>query len=353
MVPPDNCPASHAGLICQTSVNYGHALSPDTAMTRNAVVKQMLNTLMLTNRYGRVYSIAFSPQRILQLLLPGTVLLVAAILYSGFRLGADVEVRKQLAEVTSLQRLSRQQQTEIQDIRVLSSANLDALTLRLGNMQAEILRLDALGVRLVTHTDLDAGEFDFNALPPVGGPQEGSDEEDDGEPPVTTIADFLGLLDVLQASIVDREAKLTVLEDVLMSRNLQARILPSGPAVPHGLVTSKFGQRIDPFTGKRGMHKGIDIAGKEGTQILAVADGIVTWSGERKGYGNLVEIDHGTGYVTRYGHNKQQLVQSGDTVRKGQVIALIGSTGRSTGPHVHVEVMKDGRFVNPEKYLTN
>jgi murein DD-endopeptidase MepM/ murein hydrolase activator NlpD len=313
-------------------------------MTRDAVMKQMSNTLMLTNRYGRVHSIAFNPQRILQLLLLGTVLLVAMILYTGFRLGADVEARKQLAEVATLQRLSRQQQTELEEIHVLASANLDALTLRLGNMQAEILRLDALGERLVTRTDLDASEFDFTVLPPVGGPQESRDKESDGESPVTTIADFLGMLELLQASIMDRETRLGVLEDVLMSRNLQARILPSGPAVQRGLVSSKFGQR---------MHKGVDIAGKEGAEILAVADGIVTWSGERKGYGNLVEIDHGTGYVTRYGHNKQQLVKFGDTVRKGQAIALIGSTGRSTGPHVHVEVMKDGKYVNPAKYLAN
>jgi len=322
-------------------------------MTRDAVMKQVSSTLLLTNRYGLVHSIACKPQRILQLLLLGTALLVTVILYTGFRLGTDVEVRRQLAEVTVLQQLSRQQQTEIQDIHALASADLDALTLRLGNMQAEILRLDALGERLITRADLDASEFDFNTLPPIGGPKDGSDEEDDGEPPVTTIADFLGLLEVLHASIVDREAKLTVLEDVLMSRNLQARILPSGSAVHRGLVSSKFGQRIDPFTGKQGVHKGIDIAGKEGTEILAVADGIVTWSGKRKGYGNLVEIDHGTGYVTRYGHNKKQLVEFGDTVHKGQAIALIGSTGRSTGPHVHVEVMKHGKHVNPEKYLVN
>jgi len=316
-------------------------------------MKQMSSTLLLTSRYGRVRSIAYNPQRILQLLLLGTVLLVTMILYTGFRLGADVEASRHLAEVTALQRLSRQQQIEIQDIRVLASANLDALTLRLGSMQAEILRLDALGERLVTRNDLDASEFDFNAPPPVGGPKDDSDEDDDGEPPVTTIADFLGMLDMLHASIVNREARLTVLEDVLVSRNLQARILPSGPAVHSGLVSSKFGQRIDPFTGKREMHKGVDIAGKEGAQVLAVADGIVTWSGIREGYGNLVEIDHGTGYVTRYGHNKQQLVEPGEAVHKGQAIALIGSTGRSTGPHVHVEVMKNGRYVNPEKYLAN
>ena len=328
-------------------------MSRGAALTMDVVMKQISNTILLANRCGQVRCIAYNPRRVLQLLLPGAVLLVAGILYTGFLLGADAEVRRHLAEVTALQQLGRQQQAEIQDIHALASADLDALTLRLGNMQAEILRLNVLGERLVARADLDATEFDFNTLPPVGGPKDDSDEEGDSPPPTTTVADFLGMLEVLHASIVDRESKLDILEDVLVSRNLQARILPSGYAVQHGLVSSRFGKRIDPFTGKREMHKGVDIAGKEGTRILAVADGIVTWSGKRKGYGNLVEIDHGTGYVTRYGHNKQQLVESGDTVRKGQAIALIGSTGRSTGPHVHVEVMKNGKHVNPEKYLAN
>jgi murein DD-endopeptidase MepM/ murein hydrolase activator NlpD len=138
-----------------------------------------------------------------------------------------------------------------------------------------------------------------------------------------------------------------------MTRNLRERIIPSGRAVEQGHLSSKFGKRIDPFTGKQEQHKGIDVAGKEGSRIMAVGDGVVTWSGERTGYGNLVEINHGDGFVTRYGHNKLPLVNAGETVRKGQAIALMGSTGRSTGPHVHIEVVHNGKQVNPTKYLNN
>ena len=161
------------------------------------------------------------------------------------------------------------------------------------------------------------------------------------------------MLEALDMSSADRETKLLALEQLIMNRNLNERIIPSGHAVKNGLLSSKYGKRIDPFTGKQDYHKGIDIAGKEGSSVLAVADGVVTWSGERTGYGNLVEVNHGNGYLTRYGHNKQQLVEAGDTVRKGEAIALMGSTGRSTGPHVHIEVVHDGKHVNPVKYLNN
>jgi len=123
--------------------------------------------------------------------------------------------------------------------------------------------------------------------------------------------------------------------------------------VDKGLLSSKFGKRIDPFTGEMEQHKGIDIAGKEGSDVLATGDGVVIWSDTRSGYGNLVEIDHGNGIVTRYGHNKALLVEVGDTVRKGQPVALMGSTGRSTGPHVHIEVLRDGKQVNPSQYLSS
>jgi len=169
----------------------------------------------------------------------------------------------------------------------------------------------------------------------------------------TTVADFLGMLGELDATVADRAAKLEALEQMLLNRHLRERIVPSGRAVEKGLLSSKYGKRIDPFSGKQEQHRGIDIAGKEGTSIMAVADGIVTWSGKRAGYGNLVEINHGKGYVTRYGHNKQPLVAAGDTVKKGQVIALMGSTGRSTGPHVHIEVLHNDKHVNPAKYLAN
>ena len=183
--------------------------------------------------------------------------------------------------------------------------------------------------------------------PPVGGPHNAATLS------TITVPDFLAMLEALDMSSADRETKLLALEQLIMNRNLNERIIPSGQAVKNGLLSSKYGKRIDPFTGKQDYHKGIDIAGKEGSSILAVADGVVTWSGERTGYGNLVEVNHGNGYLTRYGHNKQQLVEAGETVRKGEAIALMGSTGRSTGPHVHIEVVHDGKHVNPVKYLNN
>jgi murein DD-endopeptidase MepM/ murein hydrolase activator NlpD len=303
------------------------------------------STILFTNRYGRVQSFEISPPFIILLVLLAVTILCSAILYGGFRFGAETQIRNQLADITALQALVRQQRNEIARARETAQANLDALTLRLGRMQAQMLRLDTLGERLVRQADLDTDEFNFDGPPPVGGPHTPAELSS------TSVPDFIDMLDEIDRTAEDREHKLSLLERLLMHHDLNKRTLPSGQAVRNGLLSSKFGMRIDPFTGKRARHKGIDIAAKEGSDILAVADGVVTWSGKRKGYGNLVEIDHGNGYTTRYGHNQKQLVEVGDTVRKGQQIALIGSTGRSTGPHVHIEVLHDGNQVNPADYL--
>ena len=201
--------------------------------------------------------------------------------------------------------------------------------------------------QLVTQSELDASEFDFSKPPPLGGPPGASAASS------ATLTDFLALLDELDSTADDREAKLSVLERLLMKRSVRRRITPSGEVAEQGLLSSKFGRRIDPFTGKWEQHKGIDIAGKEGSAIMALGDGVVIWAGPRQGYGNLVEIDHGRGYITRYGHNKKLLVKAGDTVKKGQTIARMGSTGRSTGPHVHIEVVQNDKQVDPSKFLGN
>ena len=194
---------------------------------------------------------------------------------------------------------------------------------------------------------LDRGEFDFNTLPAVGGPES---TEPAATPPLVEV---LATLDSLDAEMTDRAGKLSVLESVMMSRSLSERVTPSGRPVEDGWLSSRYGKRSDPFSGKQEFHKGLDFAGKKGTDVMAVGDGVVSWSGERSGYGRLVEINHGNGYVTRYGHNQKNLVSVGDTVRKGQLIALMGSTGRSTGPHVHFEVLHDGKQVNPSSYIGN
>jgi murein DD-endopeptidase MepM/ murein hydrolase activator NlpD len=310
-------------------------------------MSQASHTLLLANRQGQIRSMAFNPRHASLLVLVAIIVMAGSTLYSGFRAGINTEARQQLSEVAVLRTLMQQQQAEITRIQKDARGNLDALALRLGRIQAQMLRMDTLGERLVQQAELDVAEFDFNMPPPVGGPHNAASLS------AITVPDFLGMLEELTLSATDREAKLMALEQLIMSRNLHARSIPSGHAVEHGLLSSKYGKRIDPFTGKQEHHKGIDIASKEGSRILAVADGIVTWSGVRTGYGNLVEITHGNGYVTRYGHNKQQLVKAGDTVSKGETIALMGSSGRSTGPHVHIEVIHNGTPVNPVNYLNN
>jgi len=310
-------------------------------------MNQASHTLLHANRYGEIRSVAFNPRHASLLVLTAIIVIAGSILFSGFRVGINTEVRQQLSEVAVLRTLIQQQQTEIARIHKEAQGSLDALALRLGRMQAQMLRLDTLGERLVRQADLDDAEFDFNLPPPVGGPDNAASHA------AITVPDFLGMLEALDMTAADRETKLMTLEQLIMNRNLHARTLPSGRAVEHGLLSSKYGKRIDPFTGKQEHHKGIDIAGKEGSRILAVADGVVSWAGERTGYGRLVEIRHGNGYVTRYGHSKQTLVKAGDTVNKGEAIALMGSTGRSTGPHVHIEVIHNGTQVNPDKYLNN
>ncbi len=159
-------------------------------------------------------------------------------------------------------------------------------------------------------------------------------------------------MDKLAAQVEDRAQQLSLLESMLMTRGLEKEVLPEGRPITSGWLSSYFGMRTDPFTGRQERHKGVDFAGKAGSDVVAVAAGVVTWAGRRFGYGQLVEINHGNGYTTRYGHNQKIKVQVGDAVKKGQALALMGSTGRSTGPHVHFEVLRDGKPVDPMQYIS-
>ena len=246
----------------------------------------------------------------------------------------------ELAEELQLQR------DNIDTIRQGNEDTLDALAIRIAQMNARIIRLDALGRRLTDMADLEDGEFDFDSAPALGGPEEpfagGSNV------PIPEIVESMQSLD---EQLVNREAQLGVLESVLMGQNLNQRVYPQGRPVKSGWISSYFGRRTDPFTGKPANHTGIDFAGKLGDPILAVADGVVTWSADRYGYGVMVEINHGNGYATRYAHNAENLVSVGDEVRKGQAVALMGETGRATGPNLHFEVVKNGRRVNPVNFI--
>lgn len=238
-----------------------------------------------------------------------------------------------------------QQQQQLDQARKEANTQLNALTLRMAELQARLVRLDALGERLTTMAKLDTGEFDFNQPPAVGGPE----TTDLGE--AYQAPEFITAVDQLAQQIEDREQQLETLEALMAERKLQDDVFIAGRPIKKGWMSSRFGRRTDPFNGSISWHSGVDFAGKLGSDIIAVAAGVVVESGERSGYGGFVEINHGGGFKTRYAHNKQNLVKIGDVVKKGQVIALMGSSGRSTGPHVHFEVYKYGRPVDPATYI--
>ncbi len=266
-------------------------------------------------------------------------LFAGLLVSSGFWYG---KTQAAVNELVALEQDISKQKILINEARRSAESELDTLAARLGNMQANVIRLNALGQRLVKVAKLDSKEFNFRDTPSYGGPNEAE---------AVASIDFDNVIADLDKQLNSREEQLTVLEEVIMNRQLRSESKPRGRPIKKGWTSSYFGKRADPFTGKLAMHKGMDFAGKEGSEIVAVANGVVTWAGDRYGYGNLVEVNHGNGYTTRYGHNAKLLVEVGDSVEKGQAISHMGSTGRSTGPHVHFEVLKNDRQVNPAKFV--
>lgn len=264
---------------------------------------------------------------------------------AGHFFAGDGEPKVAAEAVDQMRVEVEEQQAKIAELDAEARANLDALAVRLGQLNAHVVRLDALGRRLVSMADLEEGEFNFDDPPARGGPE--------ADVSATSVAstDLDSMLDELALQIDDRADQLAVLERVLANRRLSSERVPQGRPARSGWLSSYFGKRTDPFSGKQEFHAGVDFAGTEGVDILAVASGVVTWSGKRYGYGTMVEINHGNGLVTRYAHNKENLVEVGDTVKKGQAIAKMGKSGRATGPHVHFEVLKHGQKVNPLKYV--
>lgn len=281
----------------------------------------------------------------------GVVLLLASVVTAaGFAgghwyaaaTGSGVSSNELVGLNDELQRAREQ----IDTIRQENEDTLDAMAIRIAQMNARMIRLDALGRRLTDMANLEDGEFDFDEPPAMGGPEE----------PVATgsnvaVPDVVEAMQTLDLQLDNREAQLGVLESVIANQNLKQRVYPQGRPVSSGWISSYFGKRTDPFTGKPANHTGIDFAGKSGAEVVAVADGVVTWSSNRYGYGLMVEINHGNGYTTRYAHNSENLVAIGDEVRKGQVVALMGDTGRATGPNLHFEVLRDGRRMNPVNFI--
>lgn len=303
-----------------------------------------MNVILLSKTRKSPVNLQFSRLAVVSLLLFFFVAVPAGGVAVGY-LAAQVsgDTPPWLARnLDGLAATSRPVESVAQDAR----SAVDALTLRLGDLQARIIRLDALGKRLVENSKLDKREFNFEQPPAVGGPEDVSALES------MELPDFVSVLDQLTRHVDSREQQLAVLDSFLFDKVLREAAIPNGrPLQSVGYISSNFGKRTDPFHGRVAFHSGVDFAGPEGAKVVSVASGVVTWSGEHFGYGNLVEVDHGNGYVTRYAHNKRNLAKVGDVVKKGQPLALMGSTGRSTGPHVHFELLRKGTPIDPTQYL--
>ena len=307
-----------------------------------------MNIIFVGTNHGKSRSVPFNlPLAFGAVALLGV--LIAVSVWLGYRMALstmEAEQPQKSELVAQWQARLDAQKSELDRVRDRVNQQVDALTLRLGRMQGRLLRLDALGQRFVETGVVASDEFDFSQPAAVGGPDDGLGGDSYTAPELTQ------MIDSLARRIEDREHQLRMLDIVSSQKKLEDERYVEGRPITWGWLSSKYGYRSDPFTGKRTWHDGVDFAGREGSDVVSVAGGVVTFAGERYGYGNLVELDHGDGLVTRYAHAREVKTRVGDVIQKGEVLALMGSTGRSTGPHVHFEVLYNGKSKNPETYIS-
>lgn len=275
----------------------------------------------------------FSKRLSLRRLVSGFVLLSLVLLISSRNTESVYENQIRLSVVkTGLE----QQADKVNSLQVNTQEQLNSMVAQLGNMRAQIDYLDSISFNLAEKNGLSPEDFTLpEDMLTVTSPQ-------------TEVSDNI---ESLSTALDYKIKQLEALESILIGLNIEQESKLAGRPLNKGWLSSHYGMRKDPFSGRPSMHKGVDFAGKPGEGIIATGAGIVTWSGDRSGYGNLIEIDHGNGLRTRYGHNDELTVEVGDVVTRGQVIALLGNTGRSTGAHVHYEVLKDGKQIDPLPFI--
>ncbi len=247
-------------------------------------------------------------------------------------------VRQGWPGFASVARIVHQNEPDARDAYV--RANLDAMARKLGEMQARMMQIDSLGERVAGLAGLNPAEFKAAG---AGGALVGGRD--------LTLDELLGAMDDLEEVAGSRVDWLTVVESRLFDQKIQRTLVPTEQPVPGVRVGSPFGFRIDPITGRSALHTGLDFPADTGTPILAAAGGVVVVQQYHSAYGNMVEIDHGNELITRYAHASSVSVKKGDIVKRGQEIAKVGSTGRSTGPHLHFEVWMSGVPQDPQRFL--
>jgi murein DD-endopeptidase MepM/ murein hydrolase activator NlpD len=239
-------------------------------------------------------------------------------------------------------------QKEARRTQELVQEHLNAMAIRLGEMQARMLRLDGLGERLAGLAGLKPQEL--SSLRAHDAPGRGGAESALPSRPLS-VPEFTDLMKQLSRQIDERSDQLEVLEALRVQSSANSRFMPTLAPIVDGWYSSNFGYRIDPFTGQNSFHEGIDFPAEPGTPIVAAASGKVVAAEWHPQYGKMIEIDHGNGLVSRYAHESRTLVKAGDLVVRGQEIGTVGSTGRSTGPHLHFEVRMNGVPQNPARFL--
>ncbi|BAN36282.1 peptidase M23B [Sulfuricella denitrificans skB26] len=301
-----------------------------------------MNIILVSGKLAKGKTVALSHSQVMSLgmaLLVFPLLLAMVFTYLLLFHAADIPHPYLQSLVLSSQR------TEAAKNQVYLRENLNAMAVKLGQMQAHVLRLDSLGERLATLTKIGKQEFDFDKKPGQGGAESSLPARD------MTMSEFGQQLDGLMKKLDDRSDQLGLMEAMLVQQQAKKVAIPSSRPVSTGWYSSNYGYRIDPFTGQKAFHEGVDFMADTGTAIHAAGGGIVVYADTYAGYGNMIEIDHGNGLISRYAHASKLLAKVGDVVMKGQKVGEVGSTGRSTGPHLHFEVRHRGAPQNPEHYL--
>jgi len=302
-----------------------------------------MHIILVSNRLATAKSISLGAHHLLlgvALLAATVVALSSSMFYLVFRHAAEIK----LPLVQTLLLSAQEQQS--QNAKEFMRENLNAMAVRLGQMQAQLVRLDALGERLATLAGIKPQEFRMSEPPGRGGALSTSIPTRD-----LSMTEFAWQLDALARHMENRYDYMGILENRMFDAKVKKKLMPTVKPVDVDWNASSFGWRIDPITGQKALHEGVDFLVDTGTPIHAAADGMVVVAEFHPQYGYMVEIDHGNDFTTRYAHNSKLLVKAGDLVQRGGIIAESGSTGRSTGPHVHFEVRYKGVAQNPNRFL--
>lgn len=301
-----------------------------------------MNIILVSERLAKARTITVGLPHLLLLglgLLVSLVVLAGAMNYALLRVAADVDVPYLHTILLSAQ------QEQHEKTRSYLRENLNAMAVKLGQMQAQLVRLDTLGERLTKLAGFKPQDLVFNELPGRGGAESSLPSQD------ISLGDFTRQLDSLTRQVDDRGDKLGILESLFTLDSARKKLIPTMLPIEGGWYSSNYGWRIDPFTGQRAFHEGIDVMAGRGTPIHAAAGGVVVFSDFHPQYGNMIEIDHGNGLISRYAHASRRIVKVGDVVLRGQKIGEVGSTGRATGTHLHFEVRQNGVPLNPSQFL--